>query len=93
MEPESLLKLIGRFTGLYAGDDLIEANRGNKLLHAARSQRRPRHEYVQDYLARGARTLQCLGSVHQGDRATLNAFFAPYNAMLAELVGNPDFTW
>ena len=29
----------------------------------------------------------------KGDRATLNAFFAPYNAMLAELVGNPDFTW
>ena len=93
MEPESLLKLIGRFTGLYAGDDLIEANRGNKRC-TPRARKGGRATNTYKTISPEERVLYNASARYiKGDRATLNAFFAPYNAMLAELVGNPDFTW
>ena len=93
MDPKSLLKLIGRFTGLYAGDDLIEANRQHRRC-TPRARRGGRATNTYNTISPEERILYNSSKRYiKADRATLNAFFAPYNRLLTELVGHEAFTW
>ena len=92
MTSSALLRLIGRFTGLYAGDDLLEQNQGPRCQPASRKGGRASRTY--DTLSPEEKVWYNESSKYkEADRETLSALFAPYNQLLAELVGHEAFAW
>ena len=93
MDHASLLRLLGRFSGLYAGDDLLKANEPGGRCQP-RSRRGGRAVRTYDTLSPEEK-VQYNESVRyeKADRAALDTLFAPYNELLSELVGHKDFTW
>ena len=90
MDVASLLKLIGRFSGLYAGDDLVAATRANGHCDP-RGKKRAKSTYAT--LSPSEKVLYNLSKAHLAtERRTYRDFFAPYNELLAELVGD-TFRW
>ena len=92
MDERDLLRLIGRFTGLYAGDDLIAAARpsgrcqprgrkGGRTYDTISPEEKVLYNASSDYLRAAS------------NRDALDELFAPYNDLLTELVGHRDFSW
>lgn len=90
MDVASLLKLIGRFSGLYAGDDLVAASRADGHCNP-RGKKRAKSTYAT--LSPSEKVLYNRSKAHLAtERRTYRDFFAPYNELLAELVGD-TFRW
>ena len=92
MDARALLRLIGRFSGLYAGDDLLTAAEGTPRCQprAKKGGRRPTYET----LSPEEKVQYNQSSKYvAADREALDALFAPYNRLLTELVGHDDFAW
>ena len=104
MDAASLLKLIGRFAGLYAGDDLVYPSKGRngrpmpdglcqpRSGHGSGSGHKPAATYMA--LSPEEKVLYNASAAQlERERPSFDALFAPYSALLTELVGHPDFGW
>jgi hypothetical protein len=93
MSAEAVLKLVGRFTGLYAGGDLIKSNQQHNRCHpGARKGGRAAHTY--DTISPEERVLYNHSAAFvRANRLYFDELFRPYNALLTELIGHPDFSW
>ena len=95
MDARDLLRLIGRFTGLYAGDDLIEAV-GPTGRCQPRGRKGGRNTRTYDTISPEEKVLYNASSDYlraASNRDALDELFAPYNDLLTELVGHRDFSW
>ena len=93
MDHAGVLRLIGRFTGLYAGDDMLAAAAPSGRCQP-RGRKGGRASRTYDTISPEERVLYNQSSAYvAADRAALHELFAPYNELLTELVGHPDFAW
>ena len=93
MDHSDLLRLVGRFSGLYAGDDLLDAAKPSGRCQP-RSRKGGRASRTYDTLSPEEKVQYNASSRYEkADRAALDALFAPYNRLLAQLVGHREFTW
>ena len=91
MNAPSLLTLIGRFSGLYAGSDLIDASRADGKCDPQSSRRAPSTYRT---LSPSEKVLYNRSKAQLASgRHAFSAFFAPYNELLVELVGHQAIGW
>jgi len=92
MDAASLVKLLGGFTGLYAGDDMIDSVRKHTQQCSPHGRGRPPSTYKT--LSYEEKLLYNRSKARlTAERSTYDAFFAPYNDLLSDLVGDPAFGW
>ena len=88
MNAPALLKLISNFTGLHTDESIIAQMRRANQCEARSAKKKPLSFTKRDDSNASKKARAALERV----KPELNAFFAPYNELLRELV-HPDFHW
>ena len=91
MDTASLIGLLGRFTGLYAGPEVVDGAR-----RVGRCQAHGRRGAPSTYATISPEEKVLYNESTRyvaADREALEELFAPYNHLLTDLVGHADFRW
>lgn len=94
MDHTSILRLVGRFTGLYSGDDLVGAAKASGRCSPGSVGGRRRTPSTYATISAEEKVLYNRSKAYVArDREAFDALFGPYNQLLSELVGHPGFGW